>query len=408
MGCLLVTMAFGIGGTAQFQQSISANDATEIRVTPPGGGSQGPALDDAAVELFKNMDGVVGATGVITLPMRIKAGRYEAQNIEVTAVDPQALQGRLAFQAGGLFPAQSNLPQIVLGYGAQFSFKNNLAAQTQTSAPGAGQPSATPSAPPVDWPSQAVQLSPGVQSQGGDASGLSGTGAANRIYSGTVAGVLKEDRSDRNGQALMDLSLAKKILREDYGLASALHLNANSYAFALVFAKDLNSVKAVMEKINGMGFAAASAVADLEGLQEKLGLQQTLLIAIQIFIIILSCLTAAYLQLAGGIERRAGIAQGPSGAAAARGVVLAESASLGFAGGVAGILLGYFFALITNTSSTETVLFGMRFGQSENLVIPFRMAMETAGISTVIGLIGGWLSAKAMGKASQTDPSGPR
>lgn len=383
MGCLLVMMALGVGGNAQFLQSISGNDATEIRVSAGGKGSPGQTLDADAIAAFQSIDGVDAATGVITLPLRIVAGRYEAQNIEAEALDPSALRGRLAPEAGEMFSAEAAIPQIVLGYGAQMAFVNSRAAQQTQNPDLGGQPGAAPTPPPVGWLSQSIELSISDGGQGDDGSD---TAAQNRTYSARISGILPQDKSDRNMQALMSLSAAQKMIRENYDLAASLNLKANSYTSALVFAKDIKSVKDILGKIDAMGYDAQSAVADLDTLQEQLGLQQTLLTVFEVFSVLAACMLAAFILLPGPGRRT----QGAPAPAAARGTYLMEAAILGIFGGVAGIMLGCFFALITNTSSTETVVFGMHFGQSSNLSIPFCMALETLGVSTITTLFAGW------------------
>ena len=59
------------------------------------------------------------------------------------------------------------------------------------------------------------------------------------------------------------------------------------------------------------------------------------------------------------------------------------------------MLLAAFFALLTNTSSTETVVFGMHFGQKSALVIPWAMALETIAAAALLALVAQGLAALA-------------
>lgn len=387
MGCFLVMRAFGAGGAAQFAASVSSGDPLEIVVTP--GGASSPRLDDEALGAFKGIEGVEAATGVITMPLRIKIGSYEARSIGVTAVDPSALRGRCVFMSGGMLSPQSSALQIVLGYGAQIDFKNGSAPQTQNAFSGYGQDAAH-TLPPVNWLGQSAQISFAGASQAGGTDGADASGTASRTYTGTVTGILKEDKSDRNGQVFMSLSAAQSMLRQNYDQAESLGLSPDSYATAEVFAKDINSVKAVVDAIARMGFSAQSDVADLDGLKEELSLQQTLLIVIEIFSILAAFLLTVCILLS--VQARHAAYPMAGGTAGTRGAGLPGSAALGFAGGLASVLLALFFTLITNTSSTETVVFGMHFGQNSNLAIPYAAALEAVGISAVSTLFAGWIT----------------
>ena len=109
----------------------------------------------------------------------------------------------------------------------------------------------------MDWLGQSAQLSFDDSIQGGDDKNGLTENVQNWIYSGNITGILKQDKSDRDGLALMNLSSAKKILKENYSLAAMLNLDTDTYACALVYTKDIESVNAVIDKINGMGYEAA-------------------------------------------------------------------------------------------------------------------------------------------------------
>ncbi len=403
MGSLMAMTGLGLSGMGQFQKSISANDATEIRVTP---GEQGKAiLNDAAIESFKKMEGVAGATGVITLPLQVQTNRYKAENIAVSAVDPSVLKGKLEYTKGGPFSVQGTSPQLILGYGAQMEFKDiNAGEQTEDDGMGymdenggEGQP-LEPTPPPIDWMKESIQVSIANPDGDGEEGEKPDDTApdANRVYMGRIVGVLEKDESDRNGKALMSLTAAKKMLQENYELATSLDLKTDTYATALVYAKDIGSAKDILESIAAMGYTAESAVGDLAGMQEKLDLQQTLLTLIGIFAVAATGLVLAYTLLTGlkGDAPAASRAEGRN----IRRRLLVQSSILGLAGGALGVLVAYFFALIVNTSTAETVVFGMHFGQSSNVDIPFWLALVTMAISTATGFFAGLPPAYRAGK----------
>jgi cell division protein FtsX len=292
------------------------------------------------------------------------------------------LRGRLAFESGALFAAQSASLQIVLGYGAQKEFTNAHASQQTTAS--SQNSDAEPTPPPVNWLGQNAQVSfaDNDASDGTDASG-----EPIRTYAGGVSGVLREDKSDRNDAAFMSLTAAKKMLRENYEEAQSLGLSPDSYAQAHVFAKDVGSVKAVEDAITGMGYQVQSDVADLNGLLQAQSLQRSLLTVIEAFSAAIAFLLVLCILLAGGRGARAAREDSRT-----RRRALPGYAALGLLGGLAAVGLSGFFVLIVNTSSVDTVVFGLNFGQKNNLAISFGMALGITGISIATALFIGWIS----------------
>ena len=405
VGCMLATATIGAGGSEQFAETASSGDPTMIVVTPGAESASAPKLDETAVQSFSRIAGAQAATGVITLPLRVSIGGRTADTLEVTAVDAEALRGRLAFGRGGLFSSDAGAPQIVLGYGAQMEFVSGSSRNQTADTP---QDGAETTVPPVDWLGQRAEISIAETALGGktDGAGTSsaqtplaksplgdqtdgggGSGAQVRTYSGGISGILKQDDSSRNGRALMSLAAAKKMLQENHALASSLDLSPNIYAQAYVFAKDMSSVKAVEEAITGIGYSAQSDVADLDGLLQMRSLQRTLLRVIEVFSAVTAALLTLCILLAGGR-----IDQPAEGTRPVRRSWLARSAALGLVGGLAAVLLASFFTLIVNTSSAETVVFGMRFGQNARLSIPVGMILPAIGISIGSALFSGWIA----------------
>ena len=382
MGCMLAMATIGAGGAEQFAETASSGDPVMIVVTPGAESASAPKLDEAAVQSFDQIAGVQAATGVITLPLRVSIGGYTADRLEVTAVDVEALRGRLAFERGGLFSPEG-VPQIVLGYGAQMEFVSGSSGNQAAEPPTNGAEQALP---PVDWLGQRAQISIAETAQGAETDGTGTSGAQVRTYSGAISGVLKQDKSSRDGRALMSLAAAKKMLQENCALASSLGLSPNTYAQAFVFAKDMGSVKAVQEAITGMGYSAQSDVADLDGLLQVRSLRHTLLTLIEVFSAVVAALLTLCILLGGGR-----IDQAAEGNRPARRSWLVRSAALGLIGGLAAVLLASLFTLIVNTTSAETVVFGMRFGQNARLSIPAGAALLAIGISVGCALSSGWL-----------------
>ena len=373
MGIALIMMAMGESGVKQFERSIAAADPARIIVTPDGGA----ALNDAAVASFQSIKGVECATGVLVLPLTVKLGRYEAKSLEVTAVDAVALRGKLPFRAGGLFDGQSTAPQFVLGYDAQMEFTAGDSGK-ESSVFGSGQ-TEEPVPPPVDWLGKSAQIS------------VTDSDTA-RAYSGRISGVLSKDGGETDGMAYMNLQAARRLIRENYDMAAALGLKADAYATAFVYARDIGSVKAVTEEIAAMGYRAESAVAGLDMLLVTLGLQRTLLTVIGLFAVLTALLATVCIRLPAGNGR--GSEQTGTAKLGPLRERLAYSAVLGLFGGVGAVLLACFFALVTNTSSVETVVFSMRFGQNSMLSIPSGQALLTAGVSVVTALSGGLAAGK--------------
>ncbi len=383
MGCMLAMMAIGEGGTEQFEQSMAAADPTRIIVTPGTGDAS--KLNDAATASFLQIEGVKTATGVIVLPLTVTVGRYHADQLWVTAMNPTALRGKHPLQSGALFAGQGSAPEIVLGYGAQMKFAaGNAAAAATTNESGQAE---APEPPSVDWLGQRAQVTLAGASEG--AEGNTPAGSV-RTYSGRVCGILVEERGELDSKAFMSLPAAKKLIRENHEAAEALGLAANVYTAAYVDAVDMESVKAVKAAIAEMGYQAESAVADLEALQVTLGLQRSLLTTIELFTMLTALLLTVCILLASRTQR----GTDPDDAANPQQISarLAGITIVGLTGGVSAVLAACLFALIVNTSSVETVVFGMQFGQTNNIAIPADAALLTIGSSVIITALAGFLA----------------
>jgi hypothetical protein len=405
VGCMLATATIGAGGSEQFAETASSGDPLMIVVTPGAGSTSASKLDEAAVQSFGHLAGVQAATGVIMLPLRVSIGAYTADSLDVTAVDAEAFRGRLVFERGGLFSSDAGAPKIVLGYGAQMEFVNGSSGNQPADSPSTG---AEPTPPPVDWLGQRAKMSIAETAQGGktdgaavrdaqassaqpgqseETEGASTAGTQARTYSGGVSGVLQQDESSRNGRAFMSIAAAKKMLQDNHEQASSLGLSPNVYARAFVFAKDMSSVRAVEEAITGLGYSVQSDVADLDGLLQVQSLQRTLLLIIEVFSAVTAALLALCILLAGDRLDQAAERARPGDRS-----WLARSTTLGLIGGLAAVLLACLFTLIVNTSSADTAVFGMRFGQTAKLSVPAGAALAAVGISMLCAWFSGWIT----------------
>ena len=217
-----------------------------------------------------------------------------------------------------------------------------------------------------------------------------------RKYRGRIAGYTQPGGMDQNSyQAYISLDTAKKLIQENRKLAQTLGLALNSYTSAIVHAADMDSVKAVLDQLKKMGYQAYSASESLESYKQEQQRQQGQLLFIALISLLVSAIGIANTMLASITERRSEIGVMKVIGLSIRkinGLFLIESAIIGMIGGIVGTLVGYVVQWAINSNTSETVIFGMYFGQGAKLLIPLWLTLAAVGISVSVGVLSGPLS----------------
>ena len=382
--CIIVMVALGLGNMEQFNSLFLKNvDLTQIQVQSDMGGkgrSNGQGLTEANLAAMRQIPDVSIVSPMLYVPLHVSVGRYEA-DLQALAVDP-ALLSEIEFDKGGLFTSAA-VPEIILG--------GNLLPQFHKKGDTQWMNEKEPKAPDIDWLSASVEITLGMQ-QGIETSASADTPISHR-YMGRICGYTKpEQMSEQSYQTYIDIAIAKKMIQENRVLAQSLGLEMNSYGSASILAKDLNSVKPVLDQLKNMGYQAYSVAESLESIKQEQQRQQGQLLLIAVISLFVSAIGIANTMLTSITERRSeigvmkviGLAIGKINM-----LFLTESAIIGLVGGILGSLIGFVVQWAINAQSGETTLFGMYFAQGAKLLIPFWLPLAAVFISMAVGVLSG-------------------
>jgi len=294
---------------------------------------------------------------------------------------------RLQYQSGGIFTSESS-PEIVVGTEILKSFRKegeDIREDVQT-------------APPLDWLRQVMSITMGNGSAPGDDGALMESESetkspVSRKYKGRICGIIQgTETSDFNYQSYMNLSAAKKMIRENRKLSKELGLEMNRFGSALVVANDMEHVTSILQQIREMGFDAYSPVDTIDTIKAEQNRQQGQLSLIAFVSLLVSAIGIANTMLTSILERKAQIGVmkviGLS-ISRIRGVFLVESALIGLGGGIMGCVLSLLFSLILSNNGGESTVFGMYFAQGIHLIIPLWLLLSALAVSVTIGVLSG-------------------
>jgi putative ABC transport system permease protein len=381
---IIVMVALGLGNMAEFNRNFIQNtNLTEIQVISNMGskGRGNQQVNESSIEAFKQIPGVTTAAAVLDIPVLVRVGNYETE-MQVKAMDPEALRG-LEIEKGSIFTSET-MPEVLLGGNALADFHEIGDNDWLNVKRGKDR-----KAPEIDWLNQRVEILFGGKSSLEAKTDL----PKPRTYRGKISGYTKMDEMKENSYTTyMNLSVAKKMLRENYKLLDGMGLKMNSYTSAIIYAKDIDSVIPVLEKVKEMGYNAYSPTEYIESTKKEQRRQQGQLSMIAVISLLVSAIGIANTMLTGIMERRSEIGVMKVVGLSIKKInliFLLESPLIGLTGGLAGSLIGYIIAFIVNNNTNEAVIFGMYFGEGARLIIPFWLTLATMGISAGVGVLSG-------------------
>jgi ABC-type antimicrobial peptide transport system permease subunit len=384
--CIIIMVSLGLTNMEQFNKDfLEGMNLTEIRVYS-GQYAFVTGINQTTVDSFKQIPNVFTASGVLSFPVYVTYGDYEA-TLYVTAIDVSALGG-IKIKEGGYF-SSGVMPELLLGSEVlkQF-FKPEDAYQYY---------SGESEAPAIDWLSKNFQLYLGDKPANQDSLPLLFEQTENipgsKKYKGRVCGLIgASENSQYSYQSYMSLDIAKKLLNENRAFASDYAIDSNKYMEVIVIAKDIDSVAVIMDQVKTMGYEAYSQVEMIESIQAEQVRQQSQLTLIAAISLLVSAIGIANTMLTSILERRAQIGVMKvigMKISKIRTVFLTEAALIGLIGGIVGAILSYIFSGIISSSKGESMILGMYFSEGTTLIMPFWLILSALGISVTVGVISG-------------------
>ena len=383
--CIVLMVSIGLTNlkqfNAQFLDNASLTTITVNNYNFGDGSANTLKLNDELIEAFKTLPGVKGVTPQLSMQCYMTAGKYENQWMTLYAVDTAVLSDIFQLADGQLIDPQSDTPQILAGRWSLVEFREPNASWDTMEYDEDGNPIP----PDIDWFHTPMRLYLGPK--GGAGEGV----PSSRRYEAYIVGVLKEG-NDFSYNSYIDLKVAKRILSENRKLANALGIDSGTYTTAYIFAESVDDVAGILETVKGLGVECSRPPKRIDSVMEEQNRQQGQLSAIGMISLLISAIGIANTMMTSILERRKEIGVlkvvGVS-IARIRMLFLTESALIGLAGGIAGVLISYGVGMAIGSGSEGATFLGMYFDAGMKLEIPFWLALSAIGMSVVVGVLSG-------------------
>lgn len=203
----------------------------------------GTRITDGVMAEILNIPDVITATSILQIPVTVKTGKYSAQ-LTLTGMDADYLDGVCA--QGGIFPADSAMPYIVLNEAAQKWFAED-------------EKDAGKEPPQIDWMNAAFSVGPGE--------------GARPVIS-KVCGIFY-DSKDAEPAACISLSVAKELLRKSGQPTEPQYVRAR--------VANIGRADAVSRAAAALGLSVTNSAAELEAVWDIQMKETACLIVIAVF-----------------------------------------------------------------------------------------------------------------------------
>ena len=404
---ITVMVSLGIGMQKTLEETLAQlGDLTIITIYNYGTQTQEP-LDDAMLDKFKALDNVVAVTPVYSTYLSGNYGNFTLGNGkwsfsgQVSGVDFDALRTMgYSFDEGDFPDAEGGYEgKFVLAADSKYDFSDKRGNYFQQTTKADG----SPCDPPVDvMNDRKLTLTVNKSDSSNNKKAPS--------YKMTCTGILSSDyeKNPYPYGVFMDIKYLKK-LESEYNKLNGVKVDKNkkeSYEQVVVKVASMNDVEAVEEYITSLGFNTNSMESVRKPIQEQANQQQMILGslgAISLFVAALS-ITNTMVMSVYERTREIGVMKvlGCS-LSDIRGVFLMEAGTIGFSGGVVGVIISYIISFIINHYSSggggDSYTIGMTsIGGSS--IIPWWLAVGAVLFATFVGLISGFSPANRAVKIS--------
>lgn len=378
--CIILMVSFSVSGFENYKSSLFEGASfTEINVYPTqtgGLGTQGKALNDNAVSAFRSISNVKGVSPIWQIPCSVKIGR-KTQVLQISAVDFSVMHPEYSITPDRL--------QILLGEDAVYMYSDSLGYDRDKIEEESKQAFDAAADTLME---EKTTLSLGYSAEYMEAQGqMAGEYAQSVIYTAQIAGIV-----DDSTMGYMDLSAAKKLIRENRKLADQQNLSDTEYHSVKIYADNTQNVKQIISDIETLGYTAYSPVQDLDNISSEFIRQQVQYLVMACIALFVSAIGIANTMLSGVLERKTeigilkviGMAQSKI-----RLMFLIESALLGLVGGLIGTAISYVVVMFVNNGAASLLTEQLAIGATATTFIPIWLPLATNGISVVIGVLSG-------------------
>ncbi len=403
IGCcsIVIMVSIGIGMNESQQKMLSEmGDLTLINVRPKGNGPDSTKLDTTAIQKFQQMDGVVLSAPKLEIEnvsFKLYAGkdrRYLADWGTVVGFPHEALE-KLGFQLlEGDFSGGKDAAVVGQYFAYNFADTKRPEGYNTVSYWTEDGEAPTPWFDPLETP---ITLELTVESGGT-------TKTVTETYQ--PVGVLAEDYSkgyETSQGMILDVEALQALLACADREAGKKSGKVPCYGLAIVKVSDINRVAGVEEKIQELGFSTDSMESIREPMEEEARQKQMMLGGLGGIALIVAALGITNTMIMSISERTKEIGIMKSLGCYVRDIralFLLEAASIGFLGGVIGVLVSGLASIAMNLASAKERLAGpesiipILTEQGSRLsVIPAWLVLFALVFSVLIGLGSGYYPA---------------
>jgi putative ABC transport system permease protein len=379
---VLLSVAFG------FEESITGElegigDLKEINVLRPMQSSimrmQGETevLDDEAVEKIEAIEGVQAVVPSVSVSGTLEVGRYITM-LTLTGIDPERGESLEINVVEGRFLRRNDRDVMVVGYKVADVFMEKKTFKRVEELDILGK--------------KAEIILTRKDFEGTD---------EKRTFRTRVIGIIEEQGTQADYSIYIPLELAVDMLEWE-SLQSHI-LKRYGYETIIVKVQDADQVTSITEEITDLGYLAFSFKQIIEGIGQVFTLVEILLLGIGAIALIVAALGIINTMLMSILERtrEIGIMKviGASNSDVTR-IFLMEALTIGFIGGIGGVLLAYVANRLIDILSQ--MYMSQQGGTPVSIVsMPLWLAGFAIGFAMAVGLVSGVYPAR---KAARLSP----
>lgn len=370
-----------------FQENITSElegigDITEITVIGDiggfGMGEQEPKIiDEDAIEEIEEIDGVQAVVPSLSVSGTIEVGRY-LTSTSITAIDPEKGEDLQIEAASGRFLRRKDTDVMVVGYKTSDVFRDK---KTLKKIEG------------LDLLGKNAQIVVKRRNLEGE--------EETKSFRVKIVGIIEEQGTQADYNVYVPLALAADI--KEWQTMQPNIIKRQGYESLVVKAENADNVNEITDKIIKMGYLAFSFKQIIESINSIFTILEIVLLGIGAIALIVAALGIINIMLMSILERtrEIGIMKvvGASNTDITR-IFLMEALTIGFMGGVGGVIMG---VLVANAIDViARVYVGQQGGPVQSIVVmPLWLIFFAVGFAMMVGLVAGVYPAR---KAAQLSP----
>ncbi len=404
---ITVMMSLGIGLSKSYEDQIKGWGNLHMIDVRPGGYYQETGkkqtevkLTDKTIKEIEQIPDVTAITPRVSINMRVIIGRY-VTNAEVVGVKPEVFEKFNLKLEDGRYLTSNDKMGMVFGKNIARWFYNPYSTNYNYDE----------TKLPVDVVNARVKLTGdynyGERNRGSSPTDANGQPINYTLYDAKGIGLLASENDDFSYSIIMNIKDVQEMIkqtRQEEGVRADTNRNSKEYEQATVYVENTNKVKDVAKALKDKGYMTFSLIDMLEEVKQVSGIIQAVLGGIGGISLLVAALGITNTMIMSIYERTKEIGiMKVIGANIKdiRKLFLFEAASIGFFGGLIGLLISFGLSYVANLLLGEMLMMNMGFDQSTKIsIIPWYLALGSLLFATAIGVLAGYIPANRAMKLS--------